>query len=40
VTLEGSVPDPSQIEVAVSAAKGVKGVNAVSDKLTIKAEGQ
>lgn len=40
VTLAGSVPDPSQIEVAVSAAKGVKGVNAVSDKLTIKAEGQ
>jgi osmotically-inducible protein OsmY len=40
ILLGGSVPDASQIDLAVSAAKGVNGVSAVSNSLTIKAVGQ
>lgn len=40
VTLGGSVPDASQIELATTAAKGVKGVASVSEKLTVRAQGQ
>lgn len=40
VTLGGSVPEPGQIAIAFSAAKGVKGVHAVKNSLTVKALGQ
>ena len=40
VMLGGSVPAASQIELATEAAKGVKGVTSVSEKLTIRAVGQ
>lgn len=40
VTLGGSVPDASQIPLAVSAAQGVQGVSQVHDSLIIKAPGQ
>lgn len=40
VTLGGSVPDASQMPLAVSAAQGVKGVSEVHNSLTIKALGQ
>jgi hyperosmotically inducible protein len=35
VTLSGSVPEQSQIEVAGQAAKNVQGVKSVSNKLTV-----
>lgn len=40
VLLGGSVPAASQIDLAVSAAKGVNGVSAVNNSLTVKAQGQ
>jgi hyperosmotically inducible protein len=40
VLLGGSVPDASQIELAVSSTKGVNGVVAVNNSLSIKALGQ
>ncbi|AOJ70699.1 MULTISPECIES: BON domain-containing protein [Burkholderia] len=36
VTLEGSVPDASQIDKAVEAAKGVTGVASVNNKLSVQ----
>lgn len=39
VTLGGSVPDASQIPLAVSAAQGVEGVTEVHESLTIKQPG-
>lgn len=36
VTLEGSVPDASQIDKAVEAAKGVAGVVSVNNKLSVQ----
>ncbi|KVE42430.1 BON domain-containing protein [Burkholderia sp. BDU5] len=36
VTLEGSVPDASQIDKAVDAAKGVSGVASVNNKLSVQ----
>ncbi|WP_028217282.1 BON domain-containing protein [Paraburkholderia oxyphila] len=39
VTLGGSVPDSSQIPLAVSAAQGVQGVTEVHESLTIKQPG-
>lgn len=35
VTLEGAVPDQSQIELATTAAKGVAGVSSVKNALTL-----
>ncbi|MBV8259465.1 MAG: BON domain-containing protein [Paraburkholderia sp.] len=40
VSLDGTVPDASQIDLATSAAKGVPGVTAVGNHLTIKEPGQ
>lgn len=39
VTLAGSVPEASQAGLAVSVAKGVAGVIAVNDLLTVRPEG-
>jgi hyperosmotically inducible periplasmic protein len=39
ITLGGSVPDASQIPLAVSAAQGVQGVSQVHNNLTIKQPG-
>lgn len=36
ITLEGSVPDQAQIDKAGEAAKGVKGVTSVTNKLTVQ----
>jgi hyperosmotically inducible periplasmic protein len=35
VTLTGTVPDQGQIDLAGDAAKGVKGVTSVSNKLSV-----
>jgi hyperosmotically inducible periplasmic protein len=35
VTLEGSVPDQSQVDKAATVAQGVAGVSSVSNKLTV-----
>jgi hyperosmotically inducible periplasmic protein len=40
VTLEGSVPDQPQIDIATKAAQGVAGVTSVSNALTIRPIGQ
>ena len=40
VTLGGSVPDASQMPLAVSAAQGVAGVSEVHNSLTIKTPGE
>ena len=40
VTLEGSVPEQAQIELATNAAQGVAGVTSVKSALTIRAIGQ
>ncbi|SMG59100.1 BON domain-containing protein [Paraburkholderia susongensis] len=40
VTLAGSVPEASQIELATTAAQGVAGVTSVRNALTIRALGQ
>jgi hyperosmotically inducible protein len=40
VTLAGGVTDPSQIDKAVSIAKGVSGVTSVKNALTIREGGQ
>ncbi|RQH04374.1 BON domain-containing protein [Paraburkholderia dinghuensis] len=40
VMLEGTVPDASQIDLAMTAAKGVPGVASVDNHLTIKEPGQ
>ena len=40
VTLEGSVPDQSQIDPATQAAQGVAGVTSVKNDLTIRPIGQ
>jgi hyperosmotically inducible protein len=40
VLLGGSVPDASQIALAVSSAKGVKGVGTVNNSLSVKQLGQ
>lgn len=40
VTLEGSVPDQPQIDLATQAAQGVAGVTSVKNDLTIRAIGQ
>ncbi len=37
VTLTGKVPDPSQAERAIQVARGVEGVKAVENKLTVGA---
>jgi osmotically-inducible protein OsmY len=39
VTLNGSVPEASQIGLAVAASRGVSGVTAVNDRLSIKEVG-
>ena len=39
VTLAGSVPEQSQVEIATQAAQGVAGVTSVKNALTIRAEG-
>ncbi|GAB7534480.1 BON domain-containing protein [Burkholderia sp. 22PA0099] len=36
ISLQGSVPDASQIDKAGDAAKGVKGVTSVDNKLTVQ----
>lgn len=36
VTLTGSVPDQSQIDIATQAAQGVQGVTSVQNKLTVR----
>ena len=40
VTLEGTVPDSSQVDKAAQVAQGVAGVTSVKNALTIKEEGQ
>ncbi|MGF6470551.1 BON domain-containing protein [Paraburkholderia youngii] len=40
VTLEGSVPEQAQIEIATNAAQGVEGVTSVKSALSIRAIGQ
>lgn len=40
VTLEGSVPEQSQVDMATQAAQGVSGVTSVKNALTIRAIGQ
>ena len=40
ITLAGGVTDPSQIDKAVSIAKGVPGVTSVKNALTIREGGQ
>jgi osmotically-inducible protein OsmY len=40
ITLAGSVTDPTQIDKAVSIAKGVSGVTSVKNALTIREGGQ
>jgi hyperosmotically inducible protein len=40
VTLEGTVPDSSQIDKATQVAQGVAGVTSVKNALTIKEPGQ
>ncbi|MBB5467475.1 hyperosmotically inducible protein [Paraburkholderia sp. Clong3] len=40
VTLEGSVPEQAQIELATNAAQGVAGVTSVKSALSIRAMGQ
>ncbi|TKC83159.1 BON domain-containing protein [Trinickia terrae] len=40
VTLEGTVPDQSQIDKATQVAQGVAGVSSVKNALTVKEEGQ
>jgi hyperosmotically inducible protein len=40
VTLEGSVPDQSQVDPATQAAQSVPGVTSVKNDLTIRAIGQ
>ncbi|MEM5325976.1 BON domain-containing protein [Paraburkholderia sp. JHI2823] len=40
VSLDGTVPDASQIDLATTAAKGVAGVTSVENHLTIKEPGQ
>lgn len=39
VTLAGSVPDQSQIEMATQAAQGVDGVKSVKNALSVRTEG-
>jgi hyperosmotically inducible periplasmic protein len=39
VVLQGSVPEPGQIEQATEVAKGVEGVTSVKNALTIRPEG-
>lgn len=39
VTLAGSVPEASQIDLATQAAQGVPGVKSVKNALSIRAEG-
>jgi hyperosmotically inducible periplasmic protein len=40
VTLEGSVPEQPQVDLATQAAQGVPGVTSVKNALTIRAIGQ
>ncbi|SDI73073.1 BON domain-containing protein [Paraburkholderia phenazinium] len=40
VTLEGSVPEQPQVDLATQAAQGVAGVTSVKNALTIRAIGQ
>lgn len=40
VTLEGTVPDSSQVDKAAQVAQGVAGVTSVKNALTIKEPGQ
>lgn len=40
ILLGGSVPTASQIDLAVPAARGVRGVSTVNNGLTVKALGQ
>ncbi|HKR45500.1 MAG TPA: BON domain-containing protein [Paraburkholderia sp.] len=40
VTLEGTVPDASQVDKATQVAQGVAGVTSVKSALTIKEPGQ
>ncbi|MDE1182559.1 BON domain-containing protein [Paraburkholderia sp.] len=40
VTLEGSVPEQAQADLATTAAQGVSGVTSVKNALTIRAIGQ
>jgi osmotically-inducible protein OsmY len=40
VTLEGTVPDSSQVDKATQVAQGVAGVSSVKNALTIKEPGQ
>lgn len=40
VTLEGSVPEQAQVDVATQAAQGVAGVTSVKSALTVRPIGQ
>ncbi|MFP3563528.1 BON domain-containing protein [Paraburkholderia sp. SIMBA_030] len=40
VTLEGSVPEQSQVDLATQAAQGVAGVTSVKSALTVRPVGQ
>jgi osmotically-inducible protein OsmY len=40
VTLAGTVPDQSQVDVATQAAQGVAGVTSVKNALTVRPVGQ
>lgn len=40
ITLEGSVPEQAQVDVATQAAQGVAGVTSVKNALTIRPIGQ
>jgi hyperosmotically inducible periplasmic protein len=40
VTLEGTVPDQTQVDKATTVAQGVAGVSSVKNALTVKEEGQ
>jgi osmotically-inducible protein OsmY len=40
VTLAGTVPDQSQVDLATQAAQGVAGVTSVKNALTVRPVGQ
>lgn len=40
VTLEGTVPDQTQVDKATTVAQGVAGVGSVKNDLSVKEEGQ
>ncbi|RKT13899.1 BON domain-containing protein [Paraburkholderia sp. RAU2J] len=38
VSLSGSVPEASQVDLAINAAKGVPGVQSVNSRLAVRSE--